>query len=499
MNRPVLALQLDPRSTQPLFVQIARAISRDIRRGLLAGGTRLPGSRSLAVTLRVHRNTVLAALSELEQEGWIKSQPRRGTFVVHTLPGDVQPLVGRTREPSARSRGQPAVGPRGPVRLALRDEQFPEPRDPPTENVLRLLGGLPDMRLLRKKDIARAHRRALLSPLNSLDYASAWGHPRLRRALAQFLGETRGIATAMDNVLVTRGSQMSLYLIAQALCGPGSRIAVEDHGYPPAWQALRMAGATLVPLAVDAEGLNVDALQAAHRAAPLTAVYVTPHHQFPTTVTLSARRRQQLLTVARQQQLAIIEDDYDHEQHYAGRPVLPLATQAPDLVLYVGTFSKVLAPGLRVGYTVGPSHVLDRMMQLRTYIDRQGDLPLECALGEMLEEGEVQRHTRRITRHSHERRDALVEALRCEFGSELQFRVPPGGMALWAKASTSTEAWARRALKAGVLVQHGRLFRFDDAPSSFLRLGFGALTPQEIQRAVKLLGKASPSRIGTRS
>lgn len=486
MNRPALALRLTNDSKLPLFVQIARALAEDIRRGVLRGGSRLPGSRRIAESLLVNRNTVLAALAELEQEGWVETRSRQGTFVVQDR---CEPLMPARAMAKAR-KSQPDRPAQAPVHIALPQEQFPDVRLEVPPGALPLIGGMPDMRLLRKNEIARAHRRALLSNVNSLAYGCAWGHPHLRRALAGFLAETRAIATVAENVLITRGSQMSLYLAGQALCGPGARIGVEECGYAPAWQALRMAGATLVPLALDEHGLSITALRKACKQGPLTALYLTPHHQYPTTVTLTARRRQELLALAREHRFAILEDDYDHEQHYAGRPVLPLASEAPDVVLYVGTFSKVLAPGLRLGYTVGPRHVLERMMQLRTYIDRQGDMPMEQALAEMIEDGELQRHTRRITRHSHERRDALVQSLTAHLGAELQFRIPPGGMALWAKASFSTEAWARRALKRGVFVQAGRFFRYDSEPSQYLRLGFGALNPEEIELAVQRLASA---------
>lgn len=477
-------LRLKPGSPLPLYVQIARALAADIRRGAIRGGTKLPGSRRLATSLEVHRNTVLAALAELEQEGFIVTRPRRGTYVREELGRILASNAGESVALRRKKAG--AVS----DLLTLAPSPLPDPVEQDLSGLLALVGGLPDTRLIRRADLARSVRRALLSSPSSLEYGSPWGDLRLRNALARFLGETRGVATTPERVLITRGSQMALYLAAQALVQPGDTIAVEEWGYPPAWQALRMAGARLVPIAVDAQGVRVDSLRQACEASSVRAVYVTPHHQFPTTVTLSASRREQLISLARERRIAILEDDYDHEQHYSGRPVLPLASQESDVVLYIGTFSKVLAPGLRVGYAVGPRALLQRMAALRTFIDRQGDVPVERALAEWIEEGDLQRHTRRVTRHSHERRDALVDALRHYLGGELRFKVPNGGMALWATARVSTEAWAKRALAEGVFVQPGRNYRFDGIPGTYLRIGFGALTPDEIAEAVRRLARA---------
>jgi len=179
--------------------------------------------------------------------------------------------------------------------------------------------------------------------------------------------------TKPENILVTRGSQQALDLVARALFSDGGVIAVESMGYAPAWAAFRAAGATLVPIAVDSHGIDVAALEALCERHAVRAVYVTPHHQYPTTVTLSAPRRLALLALAKKHKLAIIEDDYDHEFHYEGRPVLPLASADSDgLVVYIATLSKLLAPGLRTGFVVGPSALVQHLAARRMYVDRQG-------------------------------------------------------------------------------------------------------------------------------
>jgi GntR family transcriptional regulator/MocR family aminotransferase len=433
----------------------------------------------------VHRNTVLAAFAELTQEGWIVTRPARGTFVADALP-DVTPrrfgLVSR---------------PRKHVELPLAEPWPAEPYEPLPEGVLPLIGGWPDLRLLPVSAIASAYRSALRLAPRTLGYGSERGHPRLRAALATMLNETRGLRATADDVLVTRGSQMAFFLAARALVSPGDVIAVEAFGYRPGWEAMRLGGARLVPIAVDGGGIRIDALEAACGEHRVRAVYVTPHHQYPTTVTLTPGRRLALLALAARERFIVIEDDYDHEFHYTGRPILPLGSaDEAGVVVYVGTLSKVFFPGLRMGYVVARPEIVERMRRIRYYIDRQGDLSVEWAVATLIEEGELARHTRRVRRHYAERRNALVEALRSELGDVLSFHEPPGGMALWARVRNQgsrradVEAWTERALARRVVVHSARRFDFEGRSRPFLRLGYAALTPTEIRGAVRALAQA---------
>ncbi len=225
-----------------------------------------------------------------------------------------------------------------------------------------------------------------------LRYSDPEGHPALRVAIASMLAATRALPISADDVFVTRGSQMALSLAARALVRHGDVVAVERIGYRPAWEAFRAAGAVVVPVAVDEHGLDIDALATLHARTPIRAVYLTPHHQYPTTVTLTASRRLKILALAARGRFAIVEDDYDHEFHYEGRPVLPLASaDLARAVIYVGTLSKVLAPGLRLGYLVASPDVVRRIAALRSLLDIQGDFALEAAIASLIEEGEVQR------------------------------------------------------------------------------------------------------------
>ncbi len=491
MPRPLaqwdLVLPLGARSDaggqQPLFVRIARGIEQAVKQGRLPAGTRVPGTRQLAAVLDVHRNTVIAAYRELLAEGYLESRAGRGTFVAASLP-EAQP------KRSASRQLRPGVA-RAPV-FALPHVAPVMPYKPVPKGTLALYGGVSDVRLLPKLALARAYRRALADSA-TLSYGDPAGHLGLRRELAGMLRSARGLAVDETQLVVTRGSQMALALCARVLLSPGDVVVVEHYGYRPAWQALRAAGAQLLSVPVDAHGMSVDALAALCERQPVRAVYLTPHHQYPTTVSLSGPRRLQLLELARRKRFAILEDDYDHEFHYEGRPVLPLASEdTAGAVVYIGTLSKVLAPGVRIGYVVAPPQLLQALVAERYYIDRQGDQATEAAVAELLEDGEVQRHVRRARRVYRARRDACVELLTRAFGDELSFAVPPGGMALWIKVprALNVERWLAACEREGVVFQPGRFFDYGDRALPYLRLGYAGHDERELAEAVRRMVRA---------
>ena len=477
-----LVTPLDPRAPVALFAQIANAIADHIRAGRLARGDVLPGSRSLARELGVDRDTVIAAYTDLEAQGFIVTRPRAGT-VVADLPHARPRAAPRVRRGFARQLGFTLDA--GPPSLMT---------PPAPKNAIMLSAGVPDPRLVPSELIARAYRRAMRRhPEIALGYTSTpHGHVRLRTALAELLREARGIAASADDVMVTRGSQMALDLIARAIVRPGDTVCVETLGYRPSWGALERAGGKLIGIPVDAGGIDVDALAKICERTAVRLVYVTPHHQYPTTAVLTAGRRVQLLALARKHRFAILEDDYDHEFHYDGRPVLPLASRDGDgVVVYIGTLSKILAPGLRLGFVVAPRPLIERLTRERFLVDRQGDPALELAIAELIEDDELGRHTRKMRRIYHGRRDALVHALRDQLGDRVSFHVPTGGIALWAEmpAGFDVDRWHKRAAERGVVFQPGSAFCLTPDRLPAARFGYGASTEAELRLAVKRLAQ----------
>ncbi|MEZ4319351.1 MAG: aminotransferase class I/II-fold pyridoxal phosphate-dependent enzyme [Myxococcota bacterium] len=453
-------------SEGPRYLALADAIVRDIRSGRLARGAVLPGSRVLAERLGLHRNTVLRSLTELTAQGWLTAVAGSGTRVAADLP--VEPA----------STGVPAVlagfrlPTRGPPALPL------EPHTP-----FRFVAGQPDLRLLPLQSLARAYRRALAGRGRGLvDYGDPQGSYRLRSSLSGWLAAHRSLAIEPERLLLTRGAQQALYLAAHTLFEPGDRVAVEAYGYRPAWAALRSAGVELVPVPVDADGLDVEAL----RGIPdLRGVYVTPHHQYPTGAMLSAPRREALLRLASEQRFCVLEDDYDHEFHWHGHPVAPLAARDRyGVVVYIGTLSKAFAPGLRVGWMSAPGDAITRLTHLRRLIDRQGDRVVEHAVAQLVDDGELQRHIRRMHRTYRERRSVLLERIAVDL-PELVPTDPPGGLGIWCAApAIDVDAWQAEALKGGVLFQTAKAFRMDGQSEAAVRLGFPAHDPTEIRDGI---------------
>jgi len=498
MTRWSVAIDLAAADTGPTFLRIARAISEDIRRGRLRAGDALPGSRTLATSLGVHRNTVLAAYRELAAERWIATAVAKGTFVSPQIP-DVSP-----RRFSAQAAVAREISPRvgfdlGSPRVAALPPPAPLPVSAPLslDGPMSLGGGIPDVRLVPSAELARAMRRVLSRrAVEVLSYGDPAGPISLRNALASMVAATRGVAARAENILVTRGSQMGIDLAARALVSPGDVIAVEALGYRPAWEALRASGAKLVALPVDAQGLDVDALEQLCTEQRVRGVYVTPHHQFPTTVTLAPARRLRLLEIARERRLFVLEDDYDHEFHYEGRPVLPLASaDVHGVVVYLGTLSKVLAPGMRIGFVVAPEPLATRLAAIRRVVDRQGDHLLENAVADLLEEGEIQRHIRRAKRVYAERRARLASLLEARFSSVLTFRLPSGGTAIWTRvaADVPVDAWAAHAAELGLVIQPARQFAFDGKTRPYLRLGFAQHEEREVREALRRMEVALAS------
>lgn len=468
----------------PMFLRIARAVARDARSGRLPKGAQLPSSRELATTLRVHRNTVLAAYRELTAEGFIEASHGKGTFIAAELP-EIKPRRFQSTPGGKQDRSRPG--------FAFEGAPTPPLYATVPRGVLALYGGIPDTRLVPREAYGRAYRRGLRARVDHLSYGDPHGDESLRNALAEMLRTARGLSVCGDDILLTRGSQMAISILGRLLLKPGDVLAVESLGYQPAWRALTAFGATLRTVPVDAHGLSVEALEELCEREPVRAVYVTPHHQYPTTVTMSAGRRMALLALAKKKRIAIIEDDYDHEFHYEGRPVLPLAS-ADDagVVLYIGTMSKVLAPGLRLGYLIAPPAVRQAALAVRFDIDRQGDRLSERAIAELLEDGELQRHVWRAKRIYQARRDHCVAALREAFGDLMDVETPSGGMALWVRLDRSIDvaAFAAESEKRGVLFQPGHLFVQGNRPIPHARIGYGCLNEAEMREAISRLRKA---------
>jgi GntR family transcriptional regulator/MocR family aminotransferase len=481
MRANELHLSLEPDRKGPLYLQVAEAILGAIRERRILPGVALPGVRELAERLGVTVNTILAALRQLQDQGWLTSQERSGFFVADPLP--------KLPAAAAGSAGAAAPGFDLPGHL--------QPITSAANVLMDLTDGLADARLAPSVALGRAYQRGLkLKGPKLLGEADFKGLPRLRQALAEHLKTTRGILAEAEQILVLRSTTMAATIVARALLGPeGGPVAVENPGNPLVWEALRQAGAALVALPVDREGARTEPLEtlADSGADRPRLVVLSPQCQFPTGVALGAERRARLLELARRHRFAVLELDPEFDYLAAGG-LPPLASLAPGQVIHVGSLSRVLAPGVRISYAVAPEPLAGLLARARQHVDWMGDPVQEWALAELILDGELQRQLLRVRKAAAERREALEDALRHAQAGRLGWDAGHGAMALWLQGVGVLEdpakftLWVRSCQAVGIKLRLGSHYDLEGRPRSATRLGFTGHTPEELQRAVALMG-----------
>lgn len=468
-----------------IYLQIAHGVIEEIQRGRLPPGTVLPGSRELADKLEINRKTVILAYDELIAQGWLVAEGKRGTFVSHSIP-----------VLSASSKDKKALATHiAPLGYKLYGSPFSSEFHGAKANVISFTDGVPDTRLIPFEALSRAFRHALIvsARANRLGYDDPRGSLVLREAIVSMMNMERGLNADVDNVCIVRGSQMGIFLSARILANPGDYVVLERLSYPPAREAFESCGARVLSVGMDAQGMKMAELEDLCRQYRVRAVYVTPHHQFPTTVMMTADRRLKLLMLAEQYDFAIVEDDYDHEFHFSHHPMFPLASMdRSGRVIYVGSLSKVLAPGLRVGYIAAPTEIINRCASEIMLIDRQGNAVTELAVAELLATGEVKRHIRRTLKIYNERRQFLAELVSNELRPFVNFALPDGGLAFWLRLSDRIDIQQLliNAEECQVRVLPGVLFSVENQPVQAIRLGYGNLDINELTLGIRRLKQA---------
>jgi GntR family transcriptional regulator/MocR family aminotransferase len=484
---PLLTLPLDPAAAAPLFRQLYEGVRRGILDGTLAPGVRLPATRRLAGELGVSRNTVLNAYEQLLAEGYLEGKAGSGTYVPRTLPEallQVRPSAAPARPTPAPRRALSRRGEllAGTASIVSRSSGVPRPFRPGTP----ALDAFPFATWMHL--VARHHRRP---PRDLLCYSHPAGYAPLRRAIAAHLGPARAVHCDPEQVLVLTGSQQGLDLVARLLLDPGDRAWFEDPGYPSGRAALAGAGVLPVPVPVDGDGLDVAAGRV--RCPNARLVYVTPSHQYPLGVTMSLSRRLALLEWARQANAWVIEDDYDSEFRYAGRPLAALQGLDRDgRVIYLGTFSKTLFPALRLGYLVVPPDLVDAFVAARAVTDRQTPTLTQAVVADFLTEGHFLRHVRRMRTLYRERQETLLRAARRELSGQLELCPCETGLHLmgWLGEDEDDKQASQAAARAGVEVPPLSHYCVERRGRGGLLLGYAGSEPRQIREAVRRLGSA---------
>lgn len=483
-------LPIDPASPVPRHRQIYEAWRQGVLQGRFRSGERVPSTRELAASLGVARSTVSQAYEQLIAEGYLVATRGAGTFVCRELPelGVSAPApLRRTRRaavPIAWSRWAAAVQRQFQALPASGTAR-------PAERQLNLGKSGPDLRhfpiALWRRLVAR-HLRAPTAEL--LDYADARGYAALRAEIAAYVVRLRAARCTPEQVLIVNGSQQALELSARLLLERGAAVAFEDPGYPGTRRTFAAYGARLQPTRIDREGLVVSEIGRTARLA-----YVTPSHQFPSGVAMSVTRRLELLAWARAQGGVILEDDYDSEYRYSGPPLPCLQGLAEDVpVIYCGTFSKVMFPGLRIGYLILPAQMLETFARAKWISDRQSGLLEQAALTDFIREGHLERHVRRMRRIYARRREVLCAALLRHFGERVVVHGEAAGMQMLVRfRERRMQQWAAN---AGVLLPATTGYYLKPQPatdySEFL-LGFSGSSEAELERAIRRLAAACPA------
>lgn len=440
----------------PLHEQIERSIRADIRAGRLGPGTRLPSTRSFAAELGISRGVVSEAYSQLAAEGYLLASQGAPTRVARVVRSPTSPAPSPSLLPSFTYRLDPGL---------------PD------------LAGFPRDRWLRS--LRAAWRQA---PIDAVDYPDPRGVPALRETLAEYLGRVRGAAADPEQLIVCTGFSQGLSLIARWLAGRGvERVALEDPGWHAHRLIVEQAGLEVVPIPVDAAGIRVDALE----TSDASAVVVTPAHQFPTGRVLSSERRAALIEWAERGERLIVEDDFDAELRYDRGGVGALQGLAPERVAYIGSASKRLVPGMRLGWMLTPSWLGWPLISVKAIEDRGSEAIGQLALHDFIARGELDRHLRRMRLHYQRRREALMEAL----GRRLpEVRVEEGAAGLYELAELPADvdeaALIGAAASRGVGLEGLTLHRFRPAGPAGLVLGFAGLPEPAIEQSISLAAEA---------
>lgn len=474
------SIQFDRQCNQALYLQLSNQIIQLIKNQTLAPNTKLPGSRTLAEQLNVHRKTIVACYDELLLQGWVESIPKKGTFVHRNLPELKQQKFNNSVAQDLKKNAGFSF-----YKNSILHEK------PLKNNVgfIYLNDGVSDGRLTPIDEIARTYRRisAKKNVFQHLSYGSTYGNNTLREVLVDYLNASRGLHITKENVLITRGSQMGIWLSSQLLLKKNDVIVVGNTNYDSADSTFLQRQVKLERILVDENGIVTDEIENLCKQKQIKAVYVTSHHHHPTTVTLSAKRRIHLLNLAKQYNFAIIEDDYDYDFNYNHAPILPLASHDTNgNVIYIGSVCKTVAPVYRIGYLIASKEFVDEAAKLRGFVDRQGDALLELTFADFIKSGDLDRHIRKVMKIYKQRRDLFCKLLKNELDGFLEFEIPKGGMAVWIKLNPNYSWETISEVARTYKLEIGNWKRYDNAKlgHNSIRIGFASYNEEEIYELI---------------
>lgn len=474
-------IKIDRRKSDPIYMQIVYQFIQAVQRRLLEEGNKIPGSRRLSKDLNVHRKTIITALEELQAQGWVTIVPSVGTFVknpdLHT--SDKQDYLTRNQLDNKASF---------PFRKSfLLDSPAPKDRYPYV-----FTDGTPDYRIIKPKELGRFYtaalkRRNLLA--NQPIYLSET-NPFYKEQLSYYLNLTRGLHISKNNLITANSRQIILYILTQLLVEPGHRVLVGRYSDYYSNMVFQQAGAQIVTIPMDDEGIQVDFIRKNFRADSIKFLYIHSQHQYPTTINLSENRKQALLALAEDYNFILVEDDPDYELTYEKLATVPLIKRNhSNNLIYLGSFGKYLPPGFQSDFMIGPKDFIEEASKHLNIFGNM-DLIKDQALGEMINEGDIHRYRRKAVQTYLARRNLFASMLTTYFPSQLDYTIPKGGLAFWLKVNQpiSLSKWAEQCHDSGLFIPRTCLYQNQHLTA--LRLGFGHMKEDEMKEALKILKQA---------
>lgn len=510
-SSPDVLVAVDPAVPTPNWRQVYNGLRNAILGGRLRTGARLPATRTLAAELSLSRNTITAAYDQLRAEGYIEQRVGAGSFVAHTVPDTLLASVPATRHRQVTRAGAPASAPaalsaRGVVLASARLGAYApgagrliDRATCPYGQPIAFRSGVPALDAFPtsvwSRIVARRWRRGEVP----LTYGDPAGYRPLREAIAEYVASARGVRCEYQQVLIVNGSQQGLDLASRLLLDPGDQVWMEDPGYSGARAAFEAAGAVVIPVPVDAGGMQV--AEGACRAPRARLAYVTPSHQCPLGPVMSAARRLALLQWAEAANAWIVEDDYDSEFRYAGRPLPSLqGLDEQNRVIYVGTFSKTLFPALRIAYMVVPPNLSEPFSVAHDVASRHAPAHMQTVLTDFIVEGHFARHVRRMRALYAERQRVLLAAAGQALSEHLEIAPADAGLHLvgWLPSGVRDVDASRAAWEHGVQVSPLSRHAITPPARGALLLGYAAYTPAQLRTAAERLARALSSHRSAR-
>ena len=479
-------ISLDKSISQPVYLQVSGQIINAIQRSYLTKGTMLPGSRVLSQLLKVHRNTAVAIYEELASQGWVEIIPNKGTFVLEPEKNTAKIKATSQKINEAYTYAKTTGFPfKKSFHLASTVQL--------TKAKYTINDGKPDLRLHPVHHFTRWYsatmkRKTLINKWNRSD---EFFNSLFQTQLCNYLNATRGFHISPNNLINTRSTEMSLYVVSQLLIKPNDVVLVGHLSNYAANMIFQQTGASIKTIPVDTDGLDIEYIKKHFIKHSIRCVYICAQRDYPTTVTLSAERRLELLQLAKEYGFAIIEDDFDYDFQFEGSAMLPMASaDANGMVIYLGKIGQSLFPSFQTGFVVAPENMIAEAKNYLELLDKQGDLIQEQMLTELISEGEIYRLMKKNVVLYKKRRNFVCKLLTTYFSETAQWEIPSGGLAIWLQfhSKISLVKLAKEAEKNDLFLPKTILYQ--DKNTCAIRLGFGHLNEEEIEQVIKKLKTA---------